>query len=550
MTRFCGRCGSEITEDQLRFCTKCGGSLVAAPEHPQPAFQQRPLPSQPSDSAPQGENTAVIICAAVGFFVSAALLTIVGLLQLNGRSVSDLISDKIDLEVFGYLNLMSAGFYVLLGVGILRRKEWAWDWGLIQTAWNVVVGIMALLGGELGELLLLPLQIGVAACLYVTRQKGIDHHKYSGRTFTSSEMLSNLPSPDHNSFVKPPEQALFANVLPGQLTGISSKTIMGVLLALILLAGVSYVSPWICLYNLRQALLSGDESAIDRYVDFPSIRTAVKANAKRYAATLAKDLDKSEYGQLLSRPLVDGFLNSAVIENIVNAHTLAMLFHGGEEYTLLKPVTEKLKAALQSNSLNSASTLGYDGLSTFVIHSSLPETGGIVVDIIFKRNVLFLWQLSDIRIVSTTAVNKSSNLKEAEVTSRTDEAEVTSRTDEAEVTSRADEAEVASRADEAEAQRKIDEAEVKKVVAAVLISQPKPVYPALAKAARVQGTVKFEATIDKSGGVSNLRLLEGDPLLVQAAMEAVRQWKYRPSTVDGKSVEVITTVDVTFGLSQ
>ena len=88
------------------------------------------------------------------------------------------------------------------------------------------------------------------------------------------------------------------------------------------------------------------------------------------------------------------------------------------------------------------------------------------------------------------------------------------------------------------------------LVQAVLISQPRPVYPPLAKAARIQGTVKFEVTIDKSGSVTNLQLLEGPPLLVEAARGAVWQWKYRPSTVDGKPVEVITTVDVNFGLSQ
>ena len=83
-----------------------------------------------------------------------------------------------------------------------------------------------------------------------------------------------------------------------------------------------------------------------------------------------------------------------------------------------------------------------------------------------------------------------------------------------------------------------------------LIKQPKPVYPPLAKAARVQGTVKFQATISKDGTIQNLQLLSGPPLLVQAAMQAVQQWQYKPTLLNGEPVEVITTIDVNFTLSQ
>jgi len=83
-----------------------------------------------------------------------------------------------------------------------------------------------------------------------------------------------------------------------------------------------------------------------------------------------------------------------------------------------------------------------------------------------------------------------------------------------------------------------------------LIKQPKPVYPPLAKAARVQGTVKFQATISKDGTIENLQLLSGPPLLVQAAMQAVQQWQYKPTLLNGDPVEVITTIDVNFTLSQ
>ncbi|NDJ10635.1 MAG: energy transducer TonB, partial [Acidobacteriia bacterium] len=83
-----------------------------------------------------------------------------------------------------------------------------------------------------------------------------------------------------------------------------------------------------------------------------------------------------------------------------------------------------------------------------------------------------------------------------------------------------------------------------------LIRQPKPVYPPLAKAARVQGTVKFEAEIGKDGTIQNLKMISGPPLLVQAAMQAVQQWQYKPTLLNGEPVVVITTIDVNFTLSQ
>jgi protein TonB len=83
-----------------------------------------------------------------------------------------------------------------------------------------------------------------------------------------------------------------------------------------------------------------------------------------------------------------------------------------------------------------------------------------------------------------------------------------------------------------------------------LIRQVRPQYPPLAKAARVQGTVKFEAVIAKDGSIQNLKVVSGPPLLVNAALEAVKQWQYKPTLLNGEPVEVITTIDVNFTLSQ
>ena len=83
-----------------------------------------------------------------------------------------------------------------------------------------------------------------------------------------------------------------------------------------------------------------------------------------------------------------------------------------------------------------------------------------------------------------------------------------------------------------------------------LISQPMPEYTPLARAARVQGTVRFEATIGKDGTVQDLKLMSGPPLLIQSAMDAVKKWVYKPTLLNNNPVEVATTIDVTFTLAQ
>jgi protein TonB len=75
-----------------------------------------------------------------------------------------------------------------------------------------------------------------------------------------------------------------------------------------------------------------------------------------------------------------------------------------------------------------------------------------------------------------------------------------------------------------------------------------PQYPAIAKAARIQGTVVLQATISKGGTIENLHVLSGPPMLQQAAMEAVKTWRYRPYLLNGEPVEVETQVNVIFTL--
>jgi periplasmic protein TonB len=83
----------------------------------------------------------------------------------------------------------------------------------------------------------------------------------------------------------------------------------------------------------------------------------------------------------------------------------------------------------------------------------------------------------------------------------------------------------------------------------LLVKKTQPVYPPLARQARIQGTVVLQAEISKTGDIQNLRLISGHPMLAPAAIEAVKQWKYKPYLLNGEPVEVETQVQVNFTLS-
>jgi serine/threonine-protein kinase len=86
------------------------------------------------------------------------------------------------------------------------------------------------------------------------------------------------------------------------------------------------------------------------------------------------------------------------------------------------------------------------------------------------------------------------------------------------------------------------------VEAGHLIHQVAPIYPPLAKQARVQGVVTLQARIGKDGNIENLQVMSGHPLLASAAIDAVKQWKYEPYLLNGQSVTVETTIQVNFTL--
>jgi protein TonB len=88
------------------------------------------------------------------------------------------------------------------------------------------------------------------------------------------------------------------------------------------------------------------------------------------------------------------------------------------------------------------------------------------------------------------------------------------------------------------------------VQAAKLIKKVIPAYPALAKQARISGTVRLVGVIARDGTIEQLQVVSGHPLLVGTAVDAVRQWVYRPTLLNGVAVEVIAPIDVIFTLAQ
>jgi periplasmic protein TonB len=89
-----------------------------------------------------------------------------------------------------------------------------------------------------------------------------------------------------------------------------------------------------------------------------------------------------------------------------------------------------------------------------------------------------------------------------------------------------------------------------KLVEGFLIYKNVPAYPIIAKTAGIQGTVVLQATISKTGTIENLRVIAGSPMLQQAAIDAVKTWRYRPYLLNDQAVEVETTVSVIFKLER
>ncbi len=88
------------------------------------------------------------------------------------------------------------------------------------------------------------------------------------------------------------------------------------------------------------------------------------------------------------------------------------------------------------------------------------------------------------------------------------------------------------------------------VQSAKLVFGPRPAYPHTALITRTQGTVRIQAIIGRDGSISNLQVISGHPLLIEAARQAVQQWRYQPTLLNGEPVEVITEIDVNYRIGK
>jgi protein TonB len=88
------------------------------------------------------------------------------------------------------------------------------------------------------------------------------------------------------------------------------------------------------------------------------------------------------------------------------------------------------------------------------------------------------------------------------------------------------------------------------VQAARIVRRVVPIYPPLARTARISGVVRLQAIIAADGTIAELNVISGRPMLIAAAVDAVKQWRYRPTVLNGKPVPVNTQIDVNFTLGR
>jgi protein TonB len=87
------------------------------------------------------------------------------------------------------------------------------------------------------------------------------------------------------------------------------------------------------------------------------------------------------------------------------------------------------------------------------------------------------------------------------------------------------------------------------VTEGLILKRVQPTYPPLARSARIQGSVVLQAVIGKDGSIQGLRAVSGHPMLTPAAIDAVKQWRYKPYFLNGEPVEVDTQITVNFTLA-
>jgi hypothetical protein len=162
MNNFCMTCGKPLVPG-IRFCGQCGAGVAQSTSTSALAPSVAPISGNSSGGA--GGNTILATSAAIGSFLWAAVMVLVVLLQLGLAATTK----NGEFAALGYWNLVVVALYVVIGIGVLMRKKWAWDWGIGSNTLNLLFGIYQLTQGVLVQVLLLPIELFIMIALYVTK---------------------------------------------------------------------------------------------------------------------------------------------------------------------------------------------------------------------------------------------------------------------------------------------------------------------------------------------------------------------------------------------
>jgi hypothetical protein len=158
---YCSNCGKPVTAGE-NFCTECGfviGNNRVSTDAPGTRL------ATSLTLAARGDKQALVLWAGIGSFVCAAIWLLVASDQFE-RAAN---RNNDSLATIGMWNLVIVGLYVALGVAILKRKKWGWDWGRGTNTVNLLLGVYQLTHGVTVQIPLLPIELFILFALYSTK---------------------------------------------------------------------------------------------------------------------------------------------------------------------------------------------------------------------------------------------------------------------------------------------------------------------------------------------------------------------------------------------
>jgi len=168
-----------------------------------------------------------------------------------------------------------------------------------------------------------------------------------------------------------------------------------VLVALVLCIGF-YLSPYLSVYNMRNAAERKDVDALSSYVDYPLLRESLKANFNaKMAGEAAKDQNANPF-KVFGAALASAYMNP-LIDALVTPENLASLMMKSKKPQLDKTVTQSTSEKTQFYESNIETTMSYKGLNRFVVQVKTKDRPDAQMELIFKRDGLISWKLASLR---------------------------------------------------------------------------------------------------------------------------------------------------------